>query len=68
MPRYWVAAVQSFDNTWVVNFGGFQDYYGTNGVLVGADVEGLIPKPRMWLVSVYWALTTVHHSVIFQLA
>ena len=57
--RYWVAAVQDFDNTWVVNFTVFQDVYGTGGELVGADVNGLIPKPRMWLVAVYWALTTV---------
>ena len=57
--RYWVAAVQNFDNTWVVNFTVFQDVYGTGGELVGADVNSLIPKPRMWLVAVYWALTTV---------
>ena len=57
--RYWVAAVQNFDNTWVVNFSVFQDVYGTGGLLAGADVNGLIPKTRMWLVAVYWALTTV---------
>ena len=60
--RYWVAAVQNFDNTWVSNFTVFVDYYGTDGELTGAAVQALIPKPRMWLASVYWALTTVQPS------
>ena len=59
LRRYWVAAENNFEDTWVSNFAMFEDEFGGGEALTGQEVQQLIPKPRIYLAAIYWALTTV---------
>lgn len=56
--RFWVADVQGIDGTWITEFDPFIREYGVDGVLNASIVENNIPKPALYLASVYWAFTT----------
>ena len=58
--RYWVADREGLDGTWVTAYGPWvEEYGGGDARLDASTVRAYISKPRLYLASVYWGLTTV---------
>jgi hypothetical protein len=57
--RYWVAAREGINQTWITAYVPFIVHYGDGQPLTKEIVETRIPKPRIYLTAVYWALTTI---------
>ena len=58
--RYWTAATQGLADSWIAHYGALINQYGNaDGVLTQDIIEQQIPKTRLYLCSIYWALTTV---------
>lgn len=58
--RYWTAATEGMDDTWIAHYAPLINRYGTaDGVLTRDLIQQRVPKARLYLCSIYWALTTV---------
>ncbi|KAK9809148.1 hypothetical protein WJX72_010205 [[Myrmecia] bisecta] len=57
---YWTAATQGFDGTWIAIYSPFVREYGdADGVVNNQTVQDHIPQLRLYLTSIYWAMTTI---------
>ena len=56
--RVYTARYEGFEGSWVTQYRGFVTRYGSEGAL-SSKAAAAIPPGEVYLVSIYWAMTTV---------
>ena len=57
--RAFTAIKEGYGDTWISNNVQFINHYSPNGMALTSDEARGVPKAYVWLLALYWAMTTV---------